>query len=180
MRLLDMPTRTEQEAVRAKIAPLSGSAILALVVLRNDAASDCNFVNNYVPPKGLDLIRSNGGPVRAEQKSVKLLQDIMRLFAPKPTEIVVELLAGTISTVTAAILEGLAVYACEKDPECFKIGESRVHIFQYRRGAAGLLGGLSPHQITLLRSAITSKLGAPDSLKHERDTYETELAEMEN
>jgi DNA modification methylase len=140
----------------------------------------CNVINNYVPPKGPELIRSNGRPVRAEQKSVKLLQDVMRLFAPKPTDIVVDLFAGTMSTVIAALIEGRPVYACEKDPDCFKIGESRVHNFQYRRGAAGLLSGLSPHQITLLRSAIPSKISAPDSLKHEPDTYETELAEMED
>jgi hypothetical protein len=103
----------------------------------------------------------------------------MRLFAPKPTDIVVDLFAGTMSTIIAALIEGRPVYACKKDPDCFKIGESLVHNFQYRRGAAGLVGGLSPHQITLLMSAIPSKLSAPDSLKHEPDTYETELAEME-
>jgi DNA modification methylase len=139
-----------------------------------------NVINNYVPPKGPELIRSNGRPVRAEQKSVKLLQDIMRLFAPKPTDIVVDLFAGTMSTVVAALIEGRPVYACEKDPDCFTIGEARVHNFQYRRGAAGLLSGLSPHQITLLRSTIPSKISAPDSLKHEPDTYETEIAELQD
>ena len=128
-----------------------------------------NFMNNYGPPKGPELIRSNGRPVRAEQKSVKLLQDIMRLFAPKPTDIVVDLFAGTMSTVIAALIEGRQVYACEKDPECFKIGESRVQNFRYRRGASGLLSDLSPHQITLLRSTIPSKFSAPDSLKHDPD-----------
>jgi hypothetical protein len=43
----------------------------------------CNVVDNYVPPKGPEHIRSNGRPVRVEQKSVKLLQDVIRLFAPK-------------------------------------------------------------------------------------------------
>jgi DNA modification methylase len=70
----------------------------------------CNVINNYVPPKGPELIRSKGRPVRAEQMSVKLLQDIMRLFAPKPTDIVVDLFAGTISTVFAALIEGRPVY----------------------------------------------------------------------
>ena len=109
-----------------------------------------------------------------------MLQGIMRIIAPKPTDIVVDLFAGTMSTVIAALIEGRQVYACEKDPECFKIGESRVQNFQYRRGAAGLLSDLSPHQITLLRSTIPSKISAPDSLKHEPDTYETELAEMDD
>ena len=138
-----------------------------------------NVMNNYVPPKGPELIRSNGRPVRAEQKSVKLLQDIMRLFAPKPTDIVVDLFAGTMSAAIAALIEGLQVHDCEKDPECFKIGESRVQNFQYRRGAAGLLSDLSPHQITLLRSTIPSKISAPDSLKHLLNTYKTQLADMD-
>lgn len=139
-----------------------------------------NVIDRYIPPKGPELIHSKGRPLRAEQKSVKLLQDIMRLFAPKPTDLVVDLFAGTMSTVIAALIEGRPVYACEKDPECFKIGEARVHNFQYRRGAAGLIKGLSPHQITLLRSKIPAKIRAPDSLKHEPDTYETELAEGED
>jgi hypothetical protein len=133
----------------------------------------CDVVNNYVPPKGPEIIRSNGRPVRAEQKSVKLLQDVMRLFAPKPTDIAVDLFAGTMSTVIAALIEGRPVYACEKDPECLMFGESCFFNFQYRRGAAGILSGLSLHQITLLRSAIPSKISAPDFLKHEPDTNET-------
>jgi predicted RNA methylase len=139
-----------------------------------------NVIDHYVPPKAPELVRVNGRTMRAEQKSVKLLQDIMRLFAPKPTDIVVDLFAGTMSTVIAALIEGRRVHACEKDPECFKIGEARVRNFQYRRGAAGLISGLSTHQITLLRSVIPAKICAPDSLMHEPDTYETELAEMQD
>jgi DNA modification methylase len=139
-----------------------------------------NVIDHYVPPKTPEHIRVNGRTMHAEQKSVELLQDIMRLSAPKPTDIVVDLFAGTMSTVIAALIEGRRVRACEKDPECFKIGEARVRNFQYRRGAAGLISGLSTHQITLLRSVIPAKICAPKTLMHEPDTYETELAEVQD
>jgi hypothetical protein len=104
----------------------------------------------------------------------------MRLFAPNSTDIVVDLFTGTISTVIAALLEGLPVDAFEKDPDFFKIGESHAHNLQDRCGAAGLLGGLSPHHIILPRSDIPSKISAPDSLKHDSDKCMTELAYMED
>jgi hypothetical protein len=101
----------------------------------------------------------------------------MRLFAPKPTNTVVDLFAGFMSTVIAALIEGRSVYACEKDPECCRIGEARVHKFQCRRGAAGLISSPSPYQITLLKSAIPARISTPDSLTHEPDLYDTEVAE---
>jgi DNA modification methylase len=57
--------------------------------------------------------------VRPERKSVKLMRDLIRLFAPNASDIVVDLFAGTMSTVVAAIHEDRPVYACEKDKHCF-------------------------------------------------------------
>jgi DNA modification methylase len=63
----------------------------------------------------------------------------MRIFAPKPTDIVVDLFGGTMSTVVAATMEGHPVYACEPDEKCFKAATTRIHAFQYRRVANGIL-----------------------------------------
>jgi DNA modification methylase len=44
-----------------------------------------------------------------------MMRDIIRLFAPNPSDIVVEIFSGTMSTVVAAIHEGRPLYACEND-----------------------------------------------------------------
>jgi DNA methylase len=134
----------------------------------------CNVIDNYEPPKGVEVIRSNGGHMRAEQKSVNLLRDVIRMFAPSPNDIVVDLFGGTMSTVIAAMLEGRPAYACEPEPVCFSVGEARVHDFQYRRGAAGLVRRLSPEQITLMQSSICARSHAPDVVPHEPETYNTQ------
>jgi DNA modification methylase len=82
------------------------------------------------------------GTVRPEQKSVALLRGIIRLFAPGTSDIVVDLFAGTMSAVVAALHEGRRVYACEMDPVCYGAGVGRVYRFQYRRGALGLVSSL--------------------------------------
>jgi DNA modification methylase len=173
-----MSTRTKQEVVRASITRPSGSETLVSSCAPGRRSSAQQLHRSLRPTERPGLIRVNGRTLRAEQKSVKLLHDIMRLFAPKPTDIVVDLFAGTMSTVIAALIEGHRVHGCEKDPECFKVGEARVRNFQYRCGAPGLISGLSTHQITLLRSVVPEKICAPDSLMHEPDTYETDLAEV--
>jgi hypothetical protein len=133
-----------------------------------------NVIDRYVPPTGLELIRSDGRILRPEQKSVKLMCDLVRLFAPNASDIVVDFFAGTTSTVVAAIHEGRSVYACEKDKHCFGIGKTRVHNFQYRRAAAGLLRPLSNSQVALLRTSIPLRSDAPDTVVHEPETYDTE------
>ena len=55
-----------------------------------------NVMDGYIPPRGAEVIRSNGIAVRPEQKSVSVLRDIIRLFARRNTDIVVDLFAGTI------------------------------------------------------------------------------------
>jgi DNA modification methylase len=136
--------------------------------------SYCNVMDHYIPPRAPELLMSDGRAVRPEQKSVKLLRDIIRLFAPNPTDIVVDLFAGTMSTVAAAVLEGRPVYACEKDKDCFAIGEARVHDLQYRRAAAGLVRALSSVQVALMRTVVPARSVAPDTLPHEPETYDTE------
>jgi hypothetical protein len=54
-----------------------------------------NVIGLYIPPTGPELIRSNKQTVHPEQRSVKLLRDIIRLYAPNPTNIVVDLCAET-------------------------------------------------------------------------------------
>jgi hypothetical protein len=130
-----------------------------------------NVIDRYTPPRGSELIRSNGKIVRPEQKSVPLLRDIIRLFAPNPTDIVVDLCAGTMSTVIAALQEGRPVYACELFKDCFEVGQRRVHNFQYRRAAAGLVPGLSPEDVTRVQRFIPARSAAPDTLTHEPETY---------
>ena len=78
------------------------------------------------------------------------------------------------STVVAAVHEGRPVYACEKDMDCFEIGKTRVHNFQYRRAAAGLLRPVSNAQVALLRTSIPPRSDAPDTVAHEPETYGTE------
>jgi hypothetical protein len=53
-----------------------------------------NIFDNKIPPRGAELICANGCPVRAEQKSVNLLRDLIRLFAPEPNDIVVDFFRG--------------------------------------------------------------------------------------
>ena len=89
-----------------------------------------NTIDRYIPPKAPELLRSDGNILRPEQKSVALLRDIIRLFAPEPAGIIVDLFAGTMSTVVAALQEGRPVYACEKFEDCFNIGQQRVRNFQ--------------------------------------------------
>jgi 16S rRNA G966 N2-methylase RsmD len=133
----------------------------------------CNVFNSYKPPHGREKIRANDGSIlRPEQKSVALLRDIIRMFAPDPTDTVVDLFAGTMSTVVAALNENRPVYACENDPICFEIARERVHALQYRRGAAGLLtGALLQNEIDLLRSVIPARSNAPDTVEYEPETY---------
>jgi hypothetical protein len=102
------------------------------------------------------------------------MSDIIRLFAPNPRNIVVDLFAGTMSTAVAAIHEGRPVYACKKDKECFETEKARVHNFQYRLAAAGLLRPVSNAQVALLRTCIPPRSDAPDTVAHEPETYDTE------
>jgi DNA modification methylase len=95
--------------------------------------------------------------MRPERKSVKLMRDLIRLFAPNASDIVVDLFAGTMSTVVAAIHEDRPVYACEKDKHCFEIGKTQVHNFQYRRATEGLLLPLYNAQVALLRTSIPKR-----------------------
>jgi DNA modification methylase len=131
-------------------------------------------IDRYFLPKGPELIRSDGKIVRPEQKSVKLMRDLIRLFSPNASDIVVDLFAGTMSTVVAAIHEERPVYACEKDKHCFEIGKARVHNFKYRRAAAGLLRPLSNAQVALLSTSIPRRSDVPDTVAHEPETYDTE------
>jgi hypothetical protein len=84
----------------------------------------CNVIDRYIPPKGPELMRSDGRIVRPERKLVKMMHDIIRLFAPNASDIVVDLLYRTIPTVVDSIHYGLPVYACEKDKNCFQIGKT--------------------------------------------------------
>jgi hypothetical protein len=86
----------------------------------------------------------------------------------------VDLFAGTISIVVAAIHEDRQVYAFEKDKHCFEIGKTREHNFQYRRAAAGLLRPLSNAQVALVRNSIPPRSDASDAVAHEHETYATE------
>jgi DNA modification methylase len=121
----------------------------------------------------ISTIRSDGNIVRPEQKSVKLMPDVIRLFASNACDIVVDLFAGTMPTIVAVIREGRPVYACEKYKHCFKIGKTRVHNFQYRRAAAGLLRTLSNVQVARLRTSIPPRSDAPDTVAHEPENYDT-------
>jgi hypothetical protein len=71
----------------------------------------CNVIDRHVPPKGPEIIRSNGRIVRPEQKSVNLMRNLIRLFAPNASDVVVDLFARTMSTVVAAIHECRPVHA---------------------------------------------------------------------
>ena len=137
-----------------------------------------NTIDRYIPPKAPELLRSDGHVFRPEQKSVALLRDIIRLFAPEPAGIIVDLFAGTMSTVVAALQEGRPVYASEKFEDCFSIGQQRVRNFQYRRGAAGLVHGLSTEQQALLQSFIPPRIAAPDIVPHEPDVYNKDDEEI--
>ena len=89
-----------------------------------------NTIDRYIPPMVPELLRSDGNVLRPEKKSVALLRDNIRLFAPEPAGIIVDLFAGTMSTVAAALQKGRPVYACEKFEDCFNIGQQRVRNFQ--------------------------------------------------
>jgi len=132
--------------------------------------------NNYRPPVGSQVLRSEGVAVRPEQKSVSLLRDIIRIFAPGPTDIVVDMFAGTMSTVAAALMEGRPVYACEMDKRCFDLGVERIHELAYRRAAAGLVPGLSAAQIQLIKKAVRAKEEAVDVLA---EADENEVARVQ-
>lgn len=124
-------------------------------------------IDGYKPPTGVELLKANGAVIRPEQKSVKLLRDIIRLFAPKPTDVVVDLFAGTMSTAVAALLEGRPVHVCEVDQACFNAAEARVHDLQYRRGANNLISRLTAAESASLRSTIPPESDAVDTLDEE-------------
>jgi hypothetical protein len=130
-----------------------------------------NIIDRYTPPRGSELIHSSGKIVRPEQKSVTLFRDIIRLFAPNPTEVVVDICAGTMSTVIAALPEGRPVYACALFKDCFEVGQRRVYNFQYRSAAAGLMPGLSPEDVTRVQRFIPAHSAAQDTLTHDLKTY---------
>jgi hypothetical protein len=132
-------------------------------------------IDSYVPPRAPELLRHGGMTLRPEQKSVKLLRDLIRLFAPCPADIVVDLFAGTMSTVAAALLEGHPVYACEIDSACFAAAEARIHQLQYRRGAAGLIPRLMAENVALLRDNIPPKSDAPDLVDTEGETRQDDV-----
>jgi hypothetical protein len=136
--------------------------------------SFCNVIDRYVHTKGPELIQSDEKIVRPEQKSVKLMRDLIRLFVPNASDIIVDHISGTMATIVAAIHEGRSVYACEKDKHCFEIGKTQVHNFQYRPAAAGLLRPLSNAQVALLRTSIRPRSDAPDTVAYEPETYDTE------
>ena len=140
--------------------PLSGS----------DMPVYAAVMNNYRPPVGREVLRSEGVVVRPEQKSVSLLRDIIRIFAPGPTDIIVDLFAGTMSTVAAALMEGRPVYSCEMDKRCFELGAERIRALAYRRAAAGLVPGLSDEHIQELKKIVSSHEHAVDMLDHADET----------
>jgi predicted RNA methylase len=53
----------------------------------------------------------------------------------KKTHIIVDLFAGTMATVAAALIEEHPVYACEPDETCFDAASACIHALQYRRVA---------------------------------------------
>jgi hypothetical protein len=56
-----------------------------------------------------------GQIARPEQTGATLLRDVIRLLAPEKTDIIVNLFAGTMSIVAAALLEEYPVYAYKPD-----------------------------------------------------------------
>jgi len=111
-----------------------------------------------------------------EQKGVNLLRDPIRIHARRRTDIVIDLFAGTMSTVVAALMEGHPVYACEMEKACFELGAERVHALAYRRAAAGLVPGLSDAQVELLKKSVCPSKDAVDLLE---DSDERELASVQ-
>jgi predicted RNA methylase len=134
-------------------------------------------IDSYVPPRVPELLRVDGSALRPEQKSVRLLRDLIRVFAPNTADIIVDMFAGTMSTVAAALLEGHPVYACELDRRCFDLAEARIHQLQYRRGAAGLIPRLSREQVLVLRGSIPPRDQAPDVPDVEPDSYTEDAPE---
>lgn len=130
--------------------------------------------DNYKPPAAARLLRISGKIVRPEQKGVNLLRDIIRLLAPKKTDIVVDLFAGTMSTVAAALLEEHPVYACEPDVTCFAAATARIHALQYRRVANGLIRDIDPSHAAALRAIIPRCHDAVDILDGETDPVQAE------
>jgi hypothetical protein len=128
-----------------------------------------NVINRNIPPSGSELICSNGQIVRPFERISS--QPPTRHHPHNPTNIVVDLCPGTMSTVIAALQEGLPGYACEKFNHCFEVGKKRVNNFQYRRAAAGLVHGLTPEDIVRLQRCIPARSYAPDTVKHEPETY---------
>jgi hypothetical protein len=121
----------------------------------------------YRPPSGVEVLRVDGAAVRPEQKSVPLLLDLIRLFAPKASDIVVDPFAGTMSTVVACLYEGRAVYACEMDEKCFTIGRERVVALAVRRAAHSLAPGLAVECVATLKKCIEPAHLAADILDGE-------------
>jgi hypothetical protein len=136
--------------------------------------------DNYKPPTGARLLRIDGKIARPEQKGVNLLRDIIRLLAPKTTDIIVDLFAGTMSTVAAALLEAHPVYACEPDTTCFSAATARIHALQYRRVANGILRDIDDAHAATLRTVIPLCCDAVDILDGEADPVETDQIEPSN
>jgi DNA modification methylase len=108
------------------------SASMNKLASGSDMPTYASAFDNYRPPSGARQLTVEDKVVRPEQKGVDLLREIMRIFAPKPTDIVVDLFGGTMSTVAGAMMGGHAVYACEPDESCFKAAIARIQALQYR------------------------------------------------
>jgi DNA modification methylase len=134
--------------------------------------------DNYMPPTGARLLKSKEQIARPEQKGVPLLRDIIRLLAPKKTDIIVDLFAGTMSTVAAALLEEHPVYACEPDETCFEAASARIHALQYRRVANRLVRDIDTAHAAALQTIIPLCRDAVDILDGEVDQVEPDQVDQ--
>ena len=71
------------------------------------------------------VLLPDGSHARVEQKPVRLVMELIRRYVP-PGGTVVDLFMGTCTTARAAMHLNVNCWGWEKDPECFKAGETSV------------------------------------------------------
>ncbi|OSX79884.1 hypothetical protein BU14_0070s0059, partial [Porphyra umbilicalis] len=145
-------------------AGLAGHRMVNYRVFDSDVSSmpgNSNVYNHVTQPTGREVVYAGDGILRPEQKPVSLLRELIRRFT-KPSDVVLDLFAGSFSTADACIQTRRHSWSCDKDPVAVRFGKRRVFSSFVRFLSSTHDGRAICERDAELASAVTTTVGALD------------------